>query len=505
MFAFVVVDHRARRAYMVRDAFGIKPLFYRAEGACVAFASEIAPLAARAPEPPLIDLHRALDFLVAGRYDGGEGTLLDGVRQVAAGCLVEVDLLSGRQSGQRRWWRPQIDADSYSGREEAVERIRWLLLDSVRLHLRSDVPWGVALSGGVDSSAIACAVRHVAPDASITAVTYSAPGYERDETSWARMVADAIGAEIALAHLDVAADSGAELDDVIRAQGEPFGSPSIVAQYRVFRAARELGLTVMLEGQGADEVFCGYQGYPGHRVLSLLDDRRPLDAIRFIRAWRTWPDRSLGEVVRESGVALLDGGGPAAVYRRFGPAVPTWIRQQWLEPQLVDAAQRPLPRVGRPPRGRRVAGVAQATLQLDGLTRLLRHGDRSAMRWSIENRVPFLTTDLVECLLRMPEDYVVSPTGETKSLLRDAMEGIVPEPVLRRRDKVGFETPEGEWLRGNEGLFRSWLADAPADGIIDPAALARALGDGGSGRSAASHGVWRALNFLRWQTLIGAR
>jgi asparagine synthase (glutamine-hydrolysing) len=202
------------------------------------------------------------------------------------GHVLELDIASGRLAKPARWWQPQIAERRDLGFAEAAEQLRERFLDSIRLHLRSDVPLGAALSGGIDSSAVVCAMRHVAPDAAINTFSYIARGSVVSEEGWVDRVNQHVGAvphKVVVSANELAAD----LDDMIQAQGEPFGSTSIYAQYRVFRLAREQGVTVTLDGQGADEMLAGYNGYPGQRIRSLVEQGSYAEAWHFLHEWAT--------------------------------------------------------------------------------------------------------------------------------------------------------------------------------------------------------------------------
>ena len=386
--------------------------------------------------------------------------------------------------------RPRLD--------QAAAELRARFLDNIRLHLRSDVPLGAALSGGLDTSAVVCAMRHVEPDLPIHTFTYVARGSPLDEEAWADRINRHVGAvphKVSVTPEELADD----IDDMLRAQGEPFGSTSIYAQYRVYRLAREAGVTVTLDGQGADELLAGYIGYPGQRLHSLLDGWRVLDAARFLSGWSKWPDRS----VRHAVLALGSEYCPNVLRGRLLPMLgrssePAWLDAGNLREQGV-ACNRPSrrdPRQDLP--GRRLAATLRDCLISRGLPALLRHGDRNSMRWSLESRVPFLTTDMAEFVLGLPERYLISPQGETKHLFRAAMRGIVPDAVLDRRDKVGFATPELDWFRVLRPKLADWLDGAAAVPFLDEQACRAEVAAIVDGRRRFSWQAWRLINFCRW-------
>jgi asparagine synthase (glutamine-hydrolysing) len=387
--------------------------------------------------------------------------------------------------------------------KDAAEALREAFLDSVRLHLRSDVPLGAALSGGIDSSAIVCAMRHVEPDMPIHTFSYIAQGSSLSEEEWVDRVGVHTGA---FAHKVVATpeDLVRDIDTIVRAQGEPFGSTSIYAQYRVYQLAREQGVTVTLDGQGADELLAGYEGYPGDRMLSLLETPGEglLAAGAFARQWGEWPGRSQCRAWMHMGRAVLPDGPYAHARRLMGRgASPEWLNADVLIDAGVTMSE---PRPVRAPdaRGRRVVEQLAQSLQSDGLPHLLRHGDRNSMRFSVESRVPFLTIPMAELALSLPEDYLISGSGETKSVFRAAMRGIVPDAILDRRDKIGFATPEREWFIKLASQSREWLQDADQVPFLHREPLLKAFDAIVAGHTPFSWQAWRWINYIRWYAMF---
>lgn len=497
MFAFAVLDREVATLTCVRDVFGIKPFFYSQEGADFLFASEAPALVALKSSRARLNWQRAYDYLVHGDYDSSPETFFEGVLHLSPGCLLVVDLAARLVGTVERWWVPSIEQRDDLSFDEAAERVRENFLQSVRLHLRSDVPLGAALSGGVDSSAVVCAMRHVAPDHPIHTFSYIAAGSELNEEKWADLVNHHVGA---VAHKVVVTpqELARDLDDMIRAQGEPFGSTSIYAQYRVYQLAKENGITVTLDGQGADEMLAGYNGYPGPRLRSLLETGHGVQALRFLNAWAQWPGRSRAAGLKLAVAEMTDGAVYQVLRRLSGrEALPAWIRGDVLAQRGVSL-RHPRQRPEWDARGRRVMAELAHSLTKRGLSSLLRHGDRNSMRFSIESRVPFLTLEQAELLLSLPEHYLISQGGETKSVFRAAMRGIVPDQILDRKDKIGFQTPEQLWLTSMAATVRQWLQEDIRLPFLDQAVILREFEDIIGGRKAFSWQLWRWINFVRW-------
>lgn len=496
MFAFAVYDRSTDELTCVRDAFGIKPLLYHRGPGSFVFASDLRALQTLMDGRPVLNHQRAYDYLVRGDYDSQEQTFLEGVLHLRPGHLLRVRLDRSAEAPVR-WWRPRVTPERPVEFAAAAETLRAGILESVRLHLRSDVPLGVTLSGGIDSSTIVCAMRHLEPDLPIHTFSYVARGFPASEERWIDLVNEHVGA---IAHKAEASatELAHDLDDMIVAQGEPFGSTSIYAQYRVFQLARERGVTVTLDGQGADELVGGYSGYPRERLRSLLDAGQLHAALSFLWQWARWPGRTLPTGIR----ALLEaaaGNGPGGRWlrRRNAPQAPAWLKIAMLRERGV-CIRPPQPAFLDAPPGRRlVAALAEACADR-GLPALLRHVDRNSMRFSVESRVPFLATDIADFLLTLPEEYLVSPGGQTKRILRAAMREIVPDEVLDRQDKIGFVTPEHAWLRELAPLVRGWLSDDDGPSFLRSTSMLAELEDIMAGRRPYTSTVWRLINFKRW-------
>lgn len=499
MFAFVVLDTHEQTLTCVRDPFGIKPFHFTQANGGFAFASEVPALIDLVGRPFEVNHRQVYRFLQLGFYDESEETFVDSIDKLRPGSMIEVDLETGRLSTQERWWWPSVEERRDLSFDQAAEQLRELVLDSVRRHMRSDVPLGTALSGGIDSSVIVGAMRHIAPDADLSTFSYVARNSPFDEEPWVDLMNAYVGAVPHKVEA-TAEDMIRDLDDVVRAQGEPFASSSIYAQYRVFQAAHEAGITVTLDGQGADELLAGYAGYPGYRIRSLLSEGRVRDVARFASGWCAHPGRT------STGLAAATAAQVVPRRARDRVRLATARGSVMRRPQGLDVRSTS-PLSGDVPRGRHLASVLRDGLTHRGLEALLRHADRNSMAFSVESRVPFLDVDLAEFLLTLPEDYLISSRGQTKSVLRAAMRGLVPDPILDRRDKIGFETPQRNWMRTTSFEIDAWLEGARSYPYIDIDALRPQLGDWLAGRRSPLNDdiVWRLLSFSRWFELQGSQ
>ncbi|RRV44840.1 MULTISPECIES: asparagine synthase (glutamine-hydrolyzing) [unclassified Pseudomonas] len=501
MFAFAIYDHWNSTIHCARDAFGIKPFFYSIEKSGLCFASELSAVKELKGGRAELNWQRAYDYLTHGDYDTNDQTFFKDVFHLPPGHIASFDINNCKLLQLRRWYTPTLQERNDLSFAAAADELRERFLDSIRLHLRSDVPLGAALSGGLDSSAVVCAMRYIDPKMPIHTFSYIAQGSTVSEEYWADQINEYVGAhanKVIVSPTDLIRD----LDDLIKVQGEPFGSTSIYAQYRVYQLARDCGVTVTLDGQGADEMLAGYTGYPGQRIRSMVERGEYARAVNFLNKWTKWPGRSLTWAVG-SALGQFTSGRVNDFLRALDGRqnVPSWIDGGVLADGGVRC-ENTRRHCDIQLQGRRLTSELATSLHYRGLQHLLRHGDRNSMRFSIESRVPFLTTGLTEFLLSLPEHYLISDSGETKHIFRAAMRGIVPDQSLDRRDKIGFQTPEKDLLLSNAPVIRKWLEvdlELPfirGDQILS--SFDRAI----NGKAKFSAEVWRWINFYRWYQAV---
>jgi asparagine synthase (glutamine-hydrolysing) len=494
MWAFALLDAGRRTLLLSRDRFGIKPLYWTRTGGALHFASEIKALLRApgvSPEPDEAIVRR---YLLTGAVDESERTFFEGVRSFPAAhnAVVPLDGSAPEVRPERYWSIPE---EGYDGdRDRAAAEFAERLSESVRLHVRSDVPVGTCLSGGLDSSAIVCVADRLRREGEIPHYSHHGFGYVPGGSEWSErryMEAVVRRTGLEMTYVEVPSDRFAESLAVIsRQQDEPFGSTSIAAQYFVFEAARREGMKVMLDGQGADEILAGYHHYFPQIAVAMLRQRRFLAYRRFSRAQR----RARGEapITARHALATLSP-------RRASDAIATRLVDTPAS-RLLSGELRARTTYGdsRSPEFDSAHELLAAATTSMGLPALLRYEDRNSMAHSIEARVPFLDHRLVELCFRLPLEYKLNGAS-TKDVLRRAMRGVLPEEVLERRDKIGFRAePAVAWSlasRHRESLLESRTAYERE--WMDPGGLAAVI-DGSDRSAGAEFMLWRAINLKLW-------
>lgn len=506
MFAFVIYDSEQHSAFAARDRFGIKPLYFTFDNGMVAVASEIKQLLVLPGVTGRVNYVRAFDFLTASMSDHSPDTMFAGIHQLRGGEAFQIDCSTPgiRRLDVERWYRLPMPGSIDLGFVEAKDRFLELLDESVQLHLRSDVRVGSCLSGGLDSSSLVCLaerqLRLIGKVDAFTTVTARFSEKEVDE----RRFADSVTRHTGLAAAYVfpkPEDLIAQAEKLSWHQDEPFGSTSIFAQYSVFQEARHLGIKVMLDGQGADEQLAGYHWMFPYYYRQLL---RSGDVVKLMQTL-IGRHRLHGVSLKGSLQSLALGTLPQIVLstlsanrRQLGQF--SWLSSEFREP---FAKHSPFFSALAHDGVKRIDGLGElctAQIRSTNLPALLHYEDRCSMAHGIEARVPFLDHRLVEFSTGLGGRHKMDG-AETKSILRAAMDGIIPSDVQMRHDKLGFATPESRWMAGPLRQFvsdRLALAAERFPMIFDRRGLTQLASDVSTGRRAPDFTLWRIASFGTW-------
>src|SRR6266702_2644583 len=437
MWAFVIHDRRNGVLFGARDRFGVKPLFVHQGKDCWLFASEIKAIVGSGLYERATNWQVAADFLIEGKLDETPATFYAGIEQVPPACAFELRL-AGHWRQWTYWSLPAVEQESAADIEETLAE---LLEDAVRVRLRSDVPVGVCLSGGLDSTAVICAMaRNRGQAAPLLAFCYHESAF--DERVYIADTLAQTGALLRRISLTPAAmwDSLAE---VLRFQDEPIVSGAPIAGFHLMKLAAGNGVKVVLNGQGSDEVLAGYPSYFHDYWYTLLRTAQVTRAWHEIQQYAAWHGTSTGQLFLRSLGRLFH-----RQLRRF-ESYRSLVRRQdgrrrkqrWFAPSLLER------------RGPNDVGyedldlnaVLRRSVERARLPHYLRLEDRNSMAHGVEARLPFMDYRLVSLAFRLPADRKMQGAWN-KALLRGTLRGRSPESVRNRVDKMGFPTSLHVWL-----------------------------------------------------------
>lgn len=500
MFAFAYTERDACRTWLVRDRIGIKPLYHAdLPGGGLAFASEAKALLTHPALETRLD-HRSFRHYLSFRAVPAPATLFEGIQQLGAGELLELDLAGGRYT-RRRWWDVLDSQRSVPTTQTAAyDELEALLDVSVEHRLRADVPIGIFLSGGVDSAYLLETVaEHKRRPATFTVTYPGQPHY--DEGTDARSRARSVRAnhhEVPLTSEDYAR----ALTDVAWHQDEPIAAPVCTSVYLLSEAARAANVPVILAGEGADELFIGYRNWIRLRDVERLNQRMPAFPGRLLRrgaslcgdSFLSWiaPER---EMLRRAAndQPLFWGGaldfGEGAKQRLIGPAVGADDADTYSEviaPLRSDFLE-------RRDAGDLTAWMSYVDLRFRLPQLMLPRLDKLGMAFGVEGRVPFLDHRIAEFTLGLPAAWRGGSGQEPKALFKRVAERKLPTDFVRAR-KRGFQAPVKEWKSGPFGdrALPALAAFAERTGLFDEHALNQLLAQGGDR-------LWFSLfNFVLW-------
>ncbi|WP_297213204.1 MULTISPECIES: asparagine synthase (glutamine-hydrolyzing) [Thermodesulfovibrio] len=505
MWAFVIFDRRKNIFFGSRDRFGVKPFYYLNNNKVFAFASEIKALLKLPHQKLELEEEIIFDYLLLG-YEEQDNSIFKGVYELypSSAFILNLDDFSFRE------WRYYELAyvDKYEKFDEKQlwkyrEEVKELIFNAVKLRLRSDVPVGSCLSGGLDSSTIVCVINEIIKKETVPQVGFKQNVFTATYTD--KAVDESKYAEAVVKHTQTewhqtyptAENLINDLEDLIYYQEIPFGSTSIYAQYSVMRLAKEKGVKVLLDGQGGDELFTGYIGYYPvfyREILMNFDLKTFCNELKNIRN-SPISIKNLTHIFIRNFVAHTIPDRLLAIFYLLLTNRAKYFNREFLSKfkYRIEKYVEELPKTLNQQLHQYITGK--------NLKTLLRYEDRNSMRFSIESRTPFADDiNLIECLFKMPSTYKIHK-GWSKYILREAMRGIIPEKIRLRTDKVGFATPEKNWLLSKRDFIEDIL-HSNNDLIKDYLSLNRLLKDYGSGKIfKEGFLLWRVINFIIWRNI----
>lgn len=438
MWAFAIWDSSKKVLFCSRDRFGIKPFYYYLDSDVFIFASEIKQILEykkyqRKPNEKLI-----YDFLVIGHEDHTSETFFEGIYQLKGGKFAILDYHTKKFKKERFY-----DLSNYQGKNrkesDYYEEFKNLFFDSVNLRLRSDVPVGCCLSGGIDSSSVVCTISEIfktKKDAhNLETFTACWKNEKIDERKYSEEIVAFTGANGNYI-FPSSEELQKDLTKLIWHQEEPFSGLSIFAQWSVMKKARERGIPVLLDGQGGDEVFLGYERYYAWFLMSLFKQFKFKRLIKEIKKGSENSKLSLMEMVEYY------------IYFNFNRIRALHLNNNAKKYMNINFIKNydTLERIKYFEKVKNIFDLQKTEIQEVQLSHLLKYADRNAMTFAIETRLPFLDHKLVEFALSVAPEYKIR-NGWTKNIVREGMKGIIPEKIRKRRNKIGFEVPQEKLLK----------------------------------------------------------
>lgn len=439
MFAFAIWDEQEQTLFTARDRFGEKSFYYFFDGEQFLFASEIKALWA-AGVPKTINQTMLLNYIGLGWVKNPvdlSQTFYEHISCLPQAHSLTLNLQNGSNEIVQYW---DLDKETQSTQTEAAaaEQLFHLLSTSVKRRLRSDVEPGTSLSGGLDSSSIAAIINQLqTKNHTLQTFTASFPGFEKDETAYARQVADYLQLQQHTV-TPTAETLLSDLENLMHHQEEPFQSSSIYAQYKVYQLAKQNGIKVILDGQGADETLAGYHKYI-HWFLQ-EKSRESLVVSRELKAFAdhnisidwSWKNK-LAARFPEIAAVQLESKANAAL--KNNPFInPAFVKAHHNKKTIFKPVVHKLNDL-----------LYYNTMQF-GLEELLRYADRNSMAHGVEVRLPFLSHELVQFIFSLPSQFKIN-NGFTKYILRESIKPHLPSAIVYRTDKIGYEPPQQQWMQ----------------------------------------------------------
>jgi asparagine synthase (glutamine-hydrolysing) len=442
MWAFAIYDLEKNIIFCSRDRFGIKPFYYAKIGNNFCLASEIKQFTTIEGWQAVMNEARVWEFLAYGIFDHTEETLFKGVYQLQGGHNLTYNLLDHSYKIQQ-WYnlKDKIKANDTSF-DEATARLLELFTDSVRLRLRSDVKVGSCLSGGLDSSSIVTVMNQILKEKDSPNIQETVSScFDIKQFDEREYIDEVIKHTKIISHKVFPPFENLfyDIDKIVWHQDEPFGGTSIFAQWKVFKEAQKHQITVMLDGQGADEQLAGYHNFFGSYFSYLIQNGKFKKFLHEINCFRKLHNYSLQYICQK-------------IFKNFVPE--SFFIKAYLKTFPNFLYNKSYSTEYKPPQCTSIKELSMSHLTKTSLPMLLHYEDRNSMAHSIESRVPFIDYRLVEFIVGLPEDFKIK-NGITKWILRCSLKKNLPEKILNRCDKMGFVTPEIQWLNEFKNIFRN--------------------------------------------------
>jgi asparagine synthase (glutamine-hydrolysing) len=444
MWGFALWDRPRQTLFCARDRFGVKPFYYAIHDGIFYFGSEIKQILLASSVPRVANAGVVSSFLEWGLVDHSAETFFKNIYQLPGGHRLNLALSDPLTPRIERYWDLRVEPAPKRPVQQSLDEFRSRFRSAVQLRLRSDVPVGISLSGGLDSSSVICQAKEIAPEAEFQAFSacFNEQALdERDYVSAALHAAHSVGHNV----FPQAEPFWKTIETMIYHHDEPILGTSAFAQWCVMKDAQQHGVPVMLGGQGADESLCGYQKYFYFYLMQLA---RNSDA-HFFREAASWLFSGSHSYWTADSVARYLPSLLRSPVSLTGRVATEEFRKDCVHTSADLGAS---------------SGVAErqkTDLIRTSIPALLHHEDRNSMAHSVETRLPFLDYELVEFAVNCPVSLKLQG-GWSKWMLRNALVGTLPEKIRLRKTKLGFDAPDGAWVRAGLQNGRHELCEAPA-------------------------------------------
>ncbi|MEP7197884.1 MAG: asparagine synthase (glutamine-hydrolyzing) [Saprospiraceae bacterium] len=444
MFAVIIWDVKRKELFGARDRFGVKPLCYFFDGNKFIWSSEEKQIIASREVNLEYNQNSISRFFLRNQLHEGEETFLSGIKNILPGHYFKI---KNKQLAITKYWdiNPEIDNSGMS-ESERIARFNTLFTDAVRLRLRSDVPIGIALSGGLDSSSIAMVSKSILSNHVKTFSVYYDHDKKYDEREFIQEVLDTGGFDPMFYTQDEQINLQAIQNWIFHQDGPTTGA-SPYSAYLNYKNVRNSGIIVLLNGQGGDEILAGYPYYFKYFIADQIKQLKFSGLFSNLNQWRK--DQNLNFALKHLGGGIL-----SLILNH--DAMLELENKKYSSPELYQNTDFKIESPGFNNQFKtKLNQSLYETLRMRMLPHLLHWEDRNSMACSIESRVPFLDHRLVEFMFSLPNDSKIR-NGTTKAILRDALKDVLPKKILNRRDKKGFGTPTDLWT---SGIFKNEIQD----------------------------------------------
>lgn len=488
MFSFCIYDKRENRIFMARDRFGIKPLYYWNSTKGFYAASEIKQLTAVPGFTPTVNPEKLYHFLNSSDFDFDRETMWRDVFEIEPGHCVEINLKTWKPGDDLRiekWYGLDYDRKINLSFDDAICEFRKLLNDSVKLRMRADVPVGFLLSGGLDSSTLVGIASKIPREENAILKTFSSC-YENspvDERKFINEMLDFTKASSSL-HFPKPQDVADNMDKIIWHNDIPVRHGSPAPHWLLYKHIREDNdfRKVIIEGQGGDEILCGYRDFFWSMIYELLSSGKIPQFMHQLSSVRSRHGYSSKIILRKLGRLAF----PGSVSYPANPAIiPEALIGTGRVPEIPIRREQPT-----------IKDMHQARLKI--IRYILHNVDRNSMAHSRETRVPFLDYKLVEFCVNIQTSYKISD-GTTKRILRESVKDVIPEKIRNRGDKQGYSSPIPTWLgKDLVGFFRDNIEDAVKLPFANRNLVLRETGEFLSGKRQFNPVWWNLMTANRW-------